>query len=160
MSLRRSVAGASLTLLLGALGLATPGVAAEFRTTTEAPAVLYDAPSTKAKPLFVYGRDVPVEVLVTVTGWTKVRDATGTIGWFAAKSLGDKRMLVVRVPTAEVRVRPDDAAPVAFRAEENVLLELAEPAASPTNTATPGWVQVRHRDGQTGYARIGQVFGL
>lgn len=149
-----------MAVLLGAVGMSAPAVAAEFRTTTEAPAVLYDAPSAKAKPLFVYGRDVPVEVLVAVAGWTKVRDATGTIGWFAAKSLGDKRMLVVRVATAEVRARPDEAAPVAFRAEENVLLELAETATSATSTATPGWVQVRHRDGQVGYARIGQVFGL
>jgi hypothetical protein len=47
-----------------------------------------------------------------------------------------------------------------FRAEQNVLLELAEPAASPSSTATPGWVKVRHRDGQTGFVRISQVFGL
>ena len=26
--------------------------------------------------------------------------------------------------------------------------------------ATPGWVKVRHRDGQTGFVRITQVFGL
>ncbi len=50
-------------------------LAADFRVTAEAPTVLYDAPSAKARPLFVYGRDVPVEVLVNVEGWTKVRDA-------------------------------------------------------------------------------------
>ena len=27
-------------------------------------------------------------------------------------------------------------------------------------TAAPGWVKVRHRDGQTGYVRLAQVFGL
>ena len=37
-------------------------------------------------------------------------------------------MLVVRVPLADVRANPDDAAPLVFRAEQNVLLELAEPA--------------------------------
>ena len=36
----------------------------------------------------------------------------------------------MRVPVAEVRANPDDAAPLVFRAEQNVLLELAEPAAS------------------------------
>jgi hypothetical protein len=60
---------------------------------------------------------------------------------------------------AEVRAT-DDAAPLVFRAEQNVLLELAEQAAGASMTATPGWVGVRHRDGQTGYVRIGQVFGL
>jgi len=41
-----------------------------------------------------------------------------------------------------------------------VLLELAEPATSPVATASPGWVKVRHRDGQTGFLRVSQVFGL
>ncbi len=139
---------------------ACAALAAEFRVTGEAPTLLYDAPSAKARPLFVYGRDVPVEVLVSVEGWTKVRDVGGAIGWIASKGLADKRMLVVRAPAADVRANPDDAAPVVFRAEQNVLLELAESASSPATTATPGWVKVRHRDGQVGFVRLPQVFGL
>ena len=69
-------------------------------------------------------------------------------------------MLLVRVPVAEVRANPDEAAPLVFRAEQNVLLDLAESATSPATTAAPGWVKVRHRDGQTGYVRVNQVFGL
>lgn len=134
--------------------------AADFRVTGEPATVLYDAPSTKAKPLFVYGRDVPMEVLVNVEGWTKVRDLNGTIGWVGGKGLSDKRSLQVRVPVADVRANPDDAAPVIFRAEQNVLLELAESASSPATTSTPGWVRVRHRDGQIGFVRVPQVFGL
>jgi len=157
---RSRAARAFLPLLAGAVLSSADAIAAEFRTTAEAPAVLYDAPSAKARPLFVYGRDVPVEVLVVVEGWTKVRDAGGTIGWFAGKSLADRRVLLVRSATADVRASPDEAAPVVFRAEQNVLLDLAETATSPTTTATPGWVKVRHRDGQAGFVRISQVFGL
>lgn len=146
--------------LVVALALPIVADAADFRSTRDAATVLYDAPSARAKPLFVYGRDVPVELLVNVEGWTKVRDASGTIGWMAYKSLADKRMLVVRAPGADVRAAPDQKAPVVFRADRDVLLELAEPAASPAATATPGWVKVRHRDGQTGYVRLAQVFGL
>ena len=122
--------------------------------------LLYDAPSAKAKPLFVYGRDVPVEVLVMVEGWTKVRDANGAIGWFASKGLGEKRALLVRVPVADVRASPDETATVVFRAEQNVLLELAENATSAATTASPGWVKVRHRDGQSGFIRVPQIYGL
>ena len=100
-------------------------LAAEYKTTAEAPTLLYDGPSAKAKPLFVYGRDVPMEVLVAVEGWTKVRDMSGTIGWIAHKSLDDRRMVVVRVPVAEIRASPDESAPVVFRAERDVLLQLA-----------------------------------
>src|SRR5207248_5544737 len=94
---------------------------AEFRATSDAATILYDAPSARAKPLFVYGRDVPLETLVSVEGFTKVRDSSGTIGWIANRALADKRMLVVRASIADVRANPEDAATVVFRAEQSVL---------------------------------------
>jgi SH3-like domain-containing protein len=143
-----------------ALALAGAAAAAEFKSTADPATVLYDAPSAKAKPLFVLGRDTPVEVIVPVEGWTKVRDAGGTIGWVEKKTLADRRTLVVRVPLAEVRANPDDGAAIVFRAEHDVLLDLAEAAPSASATSMPGWVRVRHRDGQVGFVRIAQVFGL
>ena len=118
---------------------------------------MYDAPSLKAKPLFVLGRDYPVEVIVNVEGWLKVRDAGGTVAWVEKKSIGDKRMLVVRSSVSDVHANPDAGAPIVFKAESSVLLELLDPAYANT---TPGWAKVRHRDGQTGYVRILQVWGL
>ena len=151
---------ARLCLGLSVFAAAVCASAADFRSTGEAATVLYDAPSVRAKPLFVLGRDVPLEVIVPVEGWIKVRDAGGTIGWVEKRTLVDRRSLVVRVPLADVRAIPDEAAPIVFRAEQNVLLELAEPATSASTTAMPGWVGVKHRDGQAGYVRITQVFGL
>ena len=139
---------------------ATVAAAADFRTTADQPTILYDGPSAKAKPLFLYGRDVPVELIVTVEGWSKVRDAGGTIGWIDRKGLSEKRTVVVRAPVAEVRAAGDDASPIVFRAERDVLLELAEAASSSANTSVPGWVKVKHRDGASGFVRISQVFGL
>jgi len=151
---------AHVCLLVPAVAAAAGAFAAEFRGTGEAGTLLYDAPSLRAKPLFVLGRDVPLEVIVPVEGWIKVRDVGGTIGWVEKRALVDRRSLVVRVPVADVRAIPDEAAPIVFRAEQNVLLELAEPATSAGTTAMPGWVGVKHRDGQAGYVRITQVFGL
>jgi SH3-like domain-containing protein len=158
--MRRPPSLPSLALALAATLVGGGAAAADYKTTAEAPTLLYDAPSTKARPLFVYGRDVPLEVLVAVEGWTKIRDVSGAFGWIPNKGLVDKRMLLVRVPIAEIRANPDDAAPMVFRAEQNVLLDLAESATSPGSTATPGWVKVRHRDGQSGYVHVSQVFGL
>ena len=140
--------------------LAPSALGAEYRAIGDPATVLYDAPSVKAKPLFVLGRDTPLEVVVPLEGWVKVRDVGGTIGWIERKALTDKRSLVVRVPLAEVLANADAAAPLVFRAESGVLLELAEPAPSAGATASPGWVKVRHRDGQAGFVRIAQVFGL
>ena len=130
--------------------------AAEFRSTSDA-AVLYDAPSLKSKALFALGRDYPLEVIVNVEGWLKVRDAGGTVAWIEKKAIGDKRTLMVRVPTADILAQPDASSGVVFRAEQNVLLELADPSYA---TTTPGWAKVRHRDGQVGFVRIQQVWGL
>jgi SH3-like domain-containing protein len=151
--------GFRTALAAGVLAVAAPGAHADFRATSDAATVLYDAPSARARPLFVYGRDVPVETLVSVEGWTKVRDVAGTIGWMQAKSLSERRMVLLRV-ASDVRASPDDSAPVVFRADRDVLLEVAETAASPSATTMPGWIKVRHRDGPTGFIRLAQVFGF
>jgi SH3-like domain-containing protein len=148
--------GRGLVALLAPLFLSTGAAAAEFRSTAEA-SVLYDAPSLKAKPLYALGRDYPLEVVVTVEGWLKVRDAGGTVAWIEKKSVGERRMLIVRSAAAEILAKPDAAAPPVFKAEQNVLLELVDPS---YGTTTPGWARVRHRDGQEGYVRIQQVWGL
>jgi len=142
--------------------IALPGaaIAADFRATGDAATVMYDAPSVRAKPLYVYGRDIPVETLVSVEGWTKIRDSGGTIGWVQSKLLSDKRMVVVRAAVADIRSAPEEGAPVVFRAERDVLLEIAETATSASTTAMPGWIKVRHRDGQQGFVRLSQVFGF
>jgi SH3-like domain-containing protein len=142
--------------LAASLLFAAVAIGAEFHSTSET-AVLYDAPSVKAKPLFVLGREVPVEVIVSVEGWYKIRDATGSVAWMEKKSVADRRTVVVRASTADVLASPEANAAVVFKAEQNVLLELVDASHA---TSTPGWAKVRHRDGQTGYVRISQVWGL
>ena len=127
--------------------------AAEFRSVAESAAVLYDAPSAKAKKLYVVSHGYPVEVVVVVEGWSKVRDASGELTWIESKLLSEKRTVVVRMPLAQVREAADDNAPVAFQAQQNVLLELMEVSGS-------GWLRVRHRDGPTGFVRVAQVWGV
>lgn len=133
-----------------AAGIAAHG--ADFRSTQEAATIWYDAPSAKSKRLYVVGRGYPVEVLVSLEGWVKVRDARGTIGWFEAKALTAKRMLVVKNKVVEVRSAPEDGAPVAYRVAQNVLLEWVE-------TLPSGWVRVRHAEAGSGFVRAAEVFG-
>ena len=58
-----------------------PAQSAEFRSIGDSPAIAYDAPSVKAKKLFVASRDYPLEVIVNIEGWVKVRDAAGDLFW-------------------------------------------------------------------------------
>jgi SH3 domain protein len=127
--------------------------AADYRSIAEAGTVMYDGPSSKAKKLYVASRDYPVEVLVNDGAWVKVRDATGELVWIEKKALSDRRTVLVTASIAEVRQAPSGQAAVAFRAQQGVVLELSE-------VGSAGWVKVRHRDGRTGYVRIGQLWGL
>ncbi len=125
---------------------------AEYRSVGDKPAILYDAPSTRADKLFAVTRFYPFEVLVKLDQWTKVRDANGEVGWIENTALGDRTMVVVTVPLADVRAAPDAQSPLVFEAYKQVLLEIVEPPAN-------GWVKVRHRDGQEGYIRTSHVWG-
>lgn len=142
----------SVTGLVGfALAMAAPvALALDFRAVSE-PAILYDGPTVRSSKLFVVNKGYPVEVVVAVEGWVKVRDVNGTFAWIEAKQLTDKRTVIVKVPLADVRNKPEEGAPVAFQAQQNVLLDLVSVSGS--------WVQVRHRDGGTGYVRAQQVWG-
>jgi SH3-like domain-containing protein len=138
----------ALFLLVASCGAS----AAEFRSVQENAAVLYDAPSRAAKPLFVVQRHYPLEVIVNLEAWVKVRDQAGALTWIEKKSLSDKRMVLVTAASAEARVRPEDGAPAAFAAAQNVALELVE-------VAPNGWLRVRHADGTSGFMRATLVWG-
>lgn len=127
--------------------------AAEFRSVSEHGAVLFDAPSRAAKPVYVVSRHYPLEVIVNLEAWVKVRDHAGALSWIERKALSEKRMLIVVVPVATARARAEEASPSAFRAQENVVLELVDAPAG-------GWVHVRHADGSAGYVRANEVWGL
>jgi SH3-like domain-containing protein len=134
------------------LALAAAAHAGEFMSVGEPAAVLYDAPSRNAKPLYVVSRHYPVELIVNLDAWVKVRDHTGALAWVERKLLVDQRMVVVTAPSAEARVRAEDGAPVAFVVAQNVALELL-------GFVPGGWLRVRHADGANGYLRASAVWG-
>lgn len=141
----------ALTLLLAST-LTTVG-ALEFRSTAEHATPFYDAPAATAKKLFVTSRGYPVEVVVDNKDWLRVRDQSGTMAWVEKKALSNKRCVTVTTAKAEVHAAPDTKSPLVLAAEKNVTLELLEPGKN-------GWAKVRHRDGEVGFVKIEEVWGL
>lgn len=139
--------------LAAALVLASGASFAEFRALGDRPAILYDAPSTRADRLFVASRNYPFEVLVKLDQWTKVRDANGEVAWVENKALGERQTVAVTVPLADIRAAPNAQSALAFEAYKQVILEVVEAPAE-------GWVKVRHRDGQGGFIRVAHVWGV
>ena len=141
-----------LLIALSASAVLSNAHAADFRSVQDNAAVLYDAPSRQATPLYVVSRNYPLEVIVNLEAWVKVRDHAGALTWIERKALSDKRMVMVTAPSAEARQRPEDGAPAVFSAAQNVALELVE-------IAPNGWLRVRHSDGATGFVRAASVWG-
>jgi SH3-like domain-containing protein len=79
--------------------------------------------------------------------------ASGDLVWIEKKQLAEKRNVIVRTDRAQVRVAAEDRATLVFEAEREVVLELVE-------TIPGGWARVRHRDGQSGFLKAPQVWGL
>ncbi|PLY40683.1 hypothetical protein CSZ94_19635 [Janthinobacterium sp. ROICE36] len=143
----RWIAGAVLLLASAA------SHAVDFKTVGASPVILYDAPSAKGGKLYVAPRGMPLEVVLSYGEWVKVRDASGEMAWTEAKGLSAKRNVVARAANLKVRASPDDTASPIILVDKGVLLEMSEQASS-------GWVKVRHKDGQSGYVKTSEVWGL
>lgn len=143
----RWIAGAVLLLTTAA------SHAVDFKTVGANPVILYDAPSAKGGKLYVAPRGMPLEVVLSYGEWVKVRDASGEMAWTEAKGLSAKRNVVARAANLKVRASPDDTASAIILIDKGVLLEMSEQPSS-------GWVKVRHKDGQSGYVKTSEVWGL
>ena len=138
---------------LSLIGAAGAALAIDYRSVNVPAAILYDAPSQKGKKLYLIKAQTPVEVVVRLEGWFKVRDAEGTLAWIESRNLGERRTLVVTAAKAEIRQSDKAEAPVLVELDKWVAVDFVE-------TAAPGWVKVRHRDGALGFVRSTQVWGL
>lgn len=141
----------SAVFLAGLLASAN-AVALDFRSVTEPAAILYDAPSTKSQKLFILSQGYPVEVVVKLEGWTKVRDDTGEFAWIENSHLSDRHTVMVKASSAEARQAANENSPVVFTAEKSVFLELVDMAV--------GWAKVRHGNGAIGFVKVSQLWGL
>jgi SH3-like domain-containing protein len=144
------MAAACAAILLAAS--ASHALALDFRSVAEPAAVLYDSPTKDSARLFVLARDYPVEVIISTDGWVRVRDDTGAFGWIEAKSLSNRRTVMVKAQSAQARQGPDEKAAVVFKAEQGLVLEFQGLAG--------GWARVRHRDGASGYLRLSELWGI
>ncbi|MFN0318426.1 MAG: SH3 domain-containing protein [Burkholderiales bacterium] len=127
------------------------GQALDFRSIRMPGAVLYDAPSANAKKLYILSGGYPVEVVVSVEGWQKVRDASGGLAWIPAADLSEEKTVMISVARAAVKGGPSEDVATVFEAEQGVVLRVLDSA--------NGWLKVQHRDGSSGFVRVGQVWG-
>lgn len=115
-------------------------------------AVLYDSPSAQGKKLYVVSRYTPLELVVNLTDWVKVRNQDGSLAWVQKRDLGARRYVVVTAAVADIRQKPASESALVLQARKQVALEMLEDTGA-------GWFKVRHLDGATGYIRASDVWG-
>lgn len=147
-----TLGGQAFSLFIG-LAFSLSANALEFRSIEPVKAILYDAPSLEASKLYILGQAYPVEILVNLNAWVKVRDATGSLSWIESKQLSPKHTVLVLAKTDMKLVEDASSAMVAIL-DKDVVLELLSTV--PKN----GWVKVKHRDGITGYVKVDNVWGV
>jgi SH3-like domain-containing protein len=129
-------------------------LALEFRSVAVPKAILYDAPSSAAKRVLLLSQYYPVEVVVNLGDWLKVRDAKGGISWIEAKQLSSKRMVMVTANNSEIRQAADAASSLVATLEKDVVLEVVD------GKLNNGWLKVKHRDGVTGFILLSSTWGF
>lgn len=138
--------------LIALLATADDARAMDYVSVADGPAIFYDAPSLKAKKVFVASRYLPLEQVVILDNWVKVRDNSGALAWIEKRALSSKRFVVVTAALGAIRHTPDENAEVLLQARQQVALEWLE------NTGA-GWVKVRLQDGVAGYVKTTDVWG-
>ena len=131
---------------------ANAACALEYVSVSDNTAVLYDANSSKSKKLFVISRYTPLEAVVNLQNWIKVRDSSGTMAWIERRAVSDKQYVVVSVALASVLRAPEANAPVIYQVSRNVAMESL-------GVNGGGWIKVRDQDGTTGYMKSIEVWG-
>ena len=138
--------------LVGVLGaLCAPAFALDYRAAAN-PAVLYDTPSASGRKLFIVSADTPLEVVVTLEKWIKVRDRDGKLAWIARADLADYQTVMVAGDSAAIHAQAADDAPAVFTANRGVVLRVTGPVSG-------NWLPVRHADGESGFVRRVDVWG-
>jgi SH3-like domain-containing protein len=97
-------------------------------------------------------RDLPVRVTEVYQSWRKVEDPDGTSGWMLVNLLSDSRTAIVRGTEPQpMHERPEEAAPVRFRAEPGVIGRISQ--------CGDGWCRLEV-GGRGGFIRSDHLWGV
>ncbi len=152
---KRAFSWLSPSLILFSLGfsLATPAFAADFRSIAAEKTIAYDAPSVEATKQYILAKGYPVEVIVNLGAWVKVRDQQSGLSWVEGKNLNQNRTVLVTDRT-DIKATESADGELLATVEKDVVLELLTPKIN------KGWVKVKHQDGITGYIQSSAIWGL
>ena len=119
---------------------------ADFMSVNADQAFLHEAPSDSTKKSFIVTRGYPLEVIVSLKEWKKVKDHEGLINWIKTSDLSSKRSVLNLKGDNPIYLEPSSASPILAKVNENVTLELLD------EKKIDDWVKV--------YSKVGDIEGF
>jgi len=99
---------------------------ADFMSVNADQAFLHEAPSDSTKKSFIVTRGYPLEVIVSLKEWKKVKDHEGLINWIKTSDLSSKRTVLNLKGDNPIYLEPSSESPMLAKVNENVTLELSD----------------------------------
>ena len=130
-------------------------VFADFISVKTKKALLYEGPSASTKKLYIVTEGYPLEIMVNLKDWKKVKDHTGNISWIQSNFVDKNRTVMTIKDNVNLYHKASLQSSKLGQISEFVILNLN------STLVTDGWVHVQSQlEGLTGYVRIDKVWGL
>ena len=121
-------------------------VYADFMSVNTDQAFLHEAPSGSTKKVFIVTKGYPLEVIVSLKEWKKVKDHEGLINWIKTSDLSSKKTVLNLKDNNSIYLEPSSESPMLAKVNKNVTLELLD------EKKIDDWVKV--------YSKVGDIEGF
>ena len=119
---------------------------ADFMSVNTDQAFLHEAPSGSTKKVFIVTKGYPLEVIVSLKEWKKVKDHEGLINWIKTSDLSSKKTVLNLKDNNSIYLEPSSESPMLAKVNMNVTLELLD------EKKIDDWVKV--------YSKVGDIEGF
>jgi len=130
-------------------------VFADFISVKTKKALLYEGPSASTKKLYIVTEGYPLEIMVNLKDWKKVKDHTGNISWIQSNFADKNRTVMTIKSNVNLYHKASLQSSKLGQISKFVILNLN------STLVTDGWVNVQSQlEGLSGFVRLDKVWGL
>ena len=128
---------------------------ADFMSVKADQAFLHEAPSSSTKKVYIVTKGYPLEVIVSLKEWKKVKDHEGLINWIKTSDLSSKKTVLNLKNNNSIYLKPNSSSPLLANVNENVTLELLD------TKKIDDWIKVYSKVGDIeGYIKVTNLWGI
>ena len=128
---------------------------ADFISVKTKQAILFQGPSNVTEKMFIVTEGYPLEVLVSLKDWKKVKDHNGKISWIESKYTHNERTVLILKDNAVIFNQANDKSHKLANVDKFVVLKLN------SSMLVGDWGQVKTQiEGLIGFINSREVWGL